>query len=311
MSYAIIRNTNYKMKNLSGIYRHNERKNTNYSNDNINKDKSKENYSLKKPTTTYEKLFKVLKEKYNLKGQIKTVSNIVCEYIITSDKEYFDSIGKEETERFFKTAYSFACNYKNLGEQYILSAKVHMDERTPHMHLVYIPVVHTKDKKGNEIDKIACSEYWQGRNSYKELQDNFYNYMITCGFNLNRGKTSDKEHLSTEQLKDITNYEKMKKYMAKEPIKETNTNSLKIALEENKRLVEQSNTLRNYCIKSALAFEQCQKYEEDNNKLKHENSILKNTITKLTDKINNILNVVTNVFKISKQKIYELLGKDI
>ena len=32
MSYAIIINTNYKMKNLPGIYRHNERKNTNYSN---------------------------------------------------------------------------------------------------------------------------------------------------------------------------------------------------------------------------------------------------------------------------------------
>ena len=35
MSYAIIRNTNYKTKNLNGIYRHIERKNTNYSNKDI------------------------------------------------------------------------------------------------------------------------------------------------------------------------------------------------------------------------------------------------------------------------------------
>ena len=39
MSFAIIRNTKYKRENLKGIYRHNERKNKNYSNDNIDKDK--------------------------------------------------------------------------------------------------------------------------------------------------------------------------------------------------------------------------------------------------------------------------------
>ena len=44
MSYAIIRNCNYKMKNLSGIYRHNERKNTNYSNKDINKKNAINNY---------------------------------------------------------------------------------------------------------------------------------------------------------------------------------------------------------------------------------------------------------------------------
>ena len=49
MSYAIIRNTNYKMKNLSGIYRHNERKNTNYSNKDINKQNDKNKVKAKNP----------------------------------------------------------------------------------------------------------------------------------------------------------------------------------------------------------------------------------------------------------------------
>ena len=40
MSYAIIRNTKYKRDNLKGIFRHNERRNKNYSNDNIDKEKS-------------------------------------------------------------------------------------------------------------------------------------------------------------------------------------------------------------------------------------------------------------------------------
>ena len=147
MSYAIIRNEKYKSENLKGIYRHNERRNKNYSNKNIDKERSYLNYSIKAPTYTYEKEFERIRKEYNLKGQIKTVSNIACEYIITSDNAFFESIGENETKRYFETAYKFVCEYKDLGEQYILSAKVHLDEDTPHLHLVFIPVVHTTDKK--------------------------------------------------------------------------------------------------------------------------------------------------------------------
>ena len=210
MSYAIIRNTKYKRENLKGIYRHNERRNKNYSNKNINPELSHLNYSLKDCKHSYEKEFDLIKEKYNLKGQIKTVSNIACEYIITSDKEYFNSIGMDETKRYFETAYKFVCEYKNLGEQYILSAKVHMDEETPHMHLVFIPVIHTKDKKGNCIDKIACSEFWKAKDSYRQLQDAFYNYMVANNFELERGNPSERVHLSVEDYKKITNFEESK-----------------------------------------------------------------------------------------------------
>ena len=47
MSYAIIRNTKYKRDNLKRIFRYNERRNKNYSNDNIDKEKSYLNYSQK------------------------------------------------------------------------------------------------------------------------------------------------------------------------------------------------------------------------------------------------------------------------
>ena len=76
------------------MYRHNERRNKNYSNANIDKEKSYLNYSIKSPQYSYEKEFDKIKEKYNLKGQIKTVSNIACEYIITSDKEFFERTGE-------------------------------------------------------------------------------------------------------------------------------------------------------------------------------------------------------------------------
>ena len=113
MSYAIIRNTNYKIKNLNGIYRHIERKNTHYSNKNINKKNGIKNYSLKAPKTTYEKLFNTIRKQYDLKGQIKKVSNVACEYIITSDKEYFDKIGVDKTKKFFQTAYSLYVIIRN------------------------------------------------------------------------------------------------------------------------------------------------------------------------------------------------------
>ena len=210
MSYAIIRNEKYKRENLKGIYRHNERRNKNYSNKNINQELSYLNYSLKDCKHSYEKEFELIREKYNLKGQIKTVSNIVCEYIITSDKEFFNSIGAEETKRYFETAYKFVSDYKNLGEKYILSAKVHMDEETPHMHLIFIPVVHTQDKKGNNIDKIACSEFWKEKDSYRQLQDAFYNYIKCNNFNLERGNENGRVHLSVEDYKKITGFENSK-----------------------------------------------------------------------------------------------------
>ena len=179
MSYAIIRNEKYKRENLKGIYRHNERRNKNYSNKNINQELSYLNYSLKDCKHSYEKKFELIREKYNLKWQIKTVSNIVCDY-------------------------------KNLGKQYILSAKVHMDEETPHMHLVFIPVVHTQDKKGNNIDKIACSEFWKEKDSYKQLQDSFYKYVKANNFNLERGNEEARVHLSVEDYKKITGFENSK-----------------------------------------------------------------------------------------------------
>ena len=213
MSFAIIRNTKYKRENLKGIYRHNERRNKNYSNDNIDKEKSYLNYSLKSPKYRYDKEFDIMKEKYDLKGQIKTVSNIACEYIITSDKQFFEEIGEEETKRYFETAYQFVAEYKNLGEQYIMSAKVHMDEETPHMHLIFLPVVHTQDKKGNDIDKLACSEFWKEKDSYRRLQDAFYQYMTSHNFKLERGvpkEETGREHIDIKEYKEITNFDKTK-----------------------------------------------------------------------------------------------------
>ena len=316
MSYAIIRNTNYKMKNLAGIYRHNERKNTNYSNKNINKEYSKLNYSIKAPYSTYEKIFRDTKEKYNLQGMIKKVSNVMCEFIITSDKEFFKAIGEEETKRYFETAYKFVANYNNLGEAFIVSAKVHNDESTPHMHIVFIPVVHKKDKNGKEIRKIACSEYWKGKDSYRKLQDNFYSYMTKSGFNLKRGNKEENEHIPIAKLKKITNYELQETFEeTKHYEQENNTNDIEIMRNDYKRVIKKFNTLakRYNKIKNIVDETMCktEQIQLENYNLKQENEKLKQENIHIKDYINKTFEYVSILFDFSKDTLKRLVNSFI
>ena len=298
MSYAIIRNTKYKRENLKGIFRHNERRNKNYSNENIDKEKSYLNYSLKSPQYSYEKEFDRIKEKYNLKGQIKTVSNIACEYIITSDHDYFERIGEEETKRYFETAYIFVAEYKELGEQYIMSAKVHMDEQTPHMHLVFLPVVHTQDKKGNEIDKLACSEFWKAKDSYRQLQDAFYKYMVENGFDLQRGlpkEETNREHYSVEEYKKITNFKQTKEILNNMKLELpdipdiTDININRLSKKRDEKIIEEiikpkDNVIQNLyqdnmnlhmqLSRQAQVIEEAEKYQKERDKIMADNAKL-------------------------------------
>ena len=305
MSFAIIRYTKYKRENLKGIYRHNERKNKNYSNDNIDKERSYLNYSIKSPKYRYDKEFDMMKEKYNLKGQIKTVSNIACEYIITSDKQFFEEIGEEETRRYFETAYKFVSEYKNLGKQYIMSAKVHMDEQTPHMHLVFLPVVHTTNKKGISIDKLACSEFWKAKDSYRQLQDAFYKYMVENGFNLQRGlpkEETGREHYSVEEYKKITNFKQTKEILNNmklelpdiPDITDININRLSKKRDEKileeiikpkdtviQNLYQDNINLHRQLLRQAKAIEEAEKYQKERDNIIADNE-------KLHDEVDNI-----------------------
>ena len=213
MSYAIIRNEKLTRAKAMGAYKHNERKTKNHSNKNIDSSKTELNYYLRKNELSYIKEFDRIKEKYDLKGQIRSNSNIICEMVFTSDQKFFDEIGYEESKRYFKESYNFICKYKNLGEQNIISAVVHMDEDTPHMHLLFIPVVHTTDKQGNKIDKVCCRDFWRGKNSYRDLQNAYFKHISEKGFKLERGElveVTNREHYSVQEFKQITNFENTK-----------------------------------------------------------------------------------------------------
>ena len=225
MSYAIIRNEKLTRVQAMGAYKHNERKTKNHINKNIDSSKTELNYYLKKNELSYIKEFDKIKEKYDLKGQIRSNSNIMCEMVFTSDQKFFDKIGYEESKRYFEESYKFICEYKNLGEQNIISAVVHMDEDTPHMHLLFIPVIHTTDKQGNKIDKVCCRDFWKGKNSYRDLQNAYFKHISGKGFKLERGElveVTNREHYSVQEYKRITNFENTKELL----------NSIKLELPE-------------------------------------------------------------------------------
>ena len=103
-----------------------------------------------------------------------------------------------------------------MGERSIISAVVHLDEGVPHMHLMFVPVVHTKDKDENNIDKICSRDFWKGRDSYRKLQDAYFNLVKSKGVDLERGmfvEDTDIKRYTVEEYKKITNYENTKKVL--------------------------------------------------------------------------------------------------
>ena len=313
MSYAIIRNEKYTRSNLMGIYRHNERKNTSYTNKNINHQKSYQNYSIKSCDINYLKKFDQIRQDYNLKGWIKKNSNIVCEYIITSDEEFFKSIGEDETKRYFKTAYEFVKNYKNLGEEYILSANVHLDEITPHMHLTFIPVIHSFDtKSGKQVEKLCCSEFWKGKDSYKILQDNFHKYMVRSGFDLERGRETERKNLSVQKFKEITDYEVQEMFRESQSVEqELQTNNIEELKIDYKRVIKKFNTLAKHytrvkTITDKLILSQ-EKLQQENQELKEENRYLENENNKLTDFLEKTYEYVSILFNFPKDRLKRLV----
>ena len=216
MSYAIVRNEKLTRAEVNGKCTHNDRKAKNHKNEDIDSTRTHLNYYIKKNNYTYTKEFDKLRKEQNLAGHLRENSIIMCKMIFTSDQEFFNRIGEQETKRYFDECYKFICNYKNLGEENIISAVVHLDEGIPHLHLMFVPVVHTKDKNGMPIEKICARDFWNGRDSYRKLQDSYFEHVKSKGFDLERGlyvEETNRKHMSFEKFKQVTNYAKTKEIL--------------------------------------------------------------------------------------------------
>lgn len=303
MSYAIVRNEKLTRAEINGKGTHNDRKAKNHSNKDIDPTRTHLNYYIKKNEFTYTKEFDKYIKENNLKGHLRSNSIIMCQMIFTSDQAFFDKIGEKETKRYFDECYKFICNYKNLGEKNIISAVVHLDEGAPHMHLMFVPVVHTKDKEGNKVDKICARDFWKGRDSYRKLQDSYFNHVKSKGFDLERGmfiEDTGRKHYTIEEYKKITNYENTKKVLndikLDLPDVPDITDIGKFTLKRDEKILDEiikpkddlikelyrdNLSLHKELTKQSKIIDEAQKYQKERNSIIADNQELHNTIKNL------------------------------
>ena len=132
--YAIMRFAKYKGPEISGIEAHNERTKEKYaSNPDVDTSRSHLNFHLIEPQGKY----RAEAEKQIAAAGCRTRTDSVrlVEMLVTASPEFFKDKKREEIRTFFQTALDFIKQKQNPDT--IISAVVHMDEKTPHMHLSY------------------------------------------------------------------------------------------------------------------------------------------------------------------------------
>lgn len=179
MSYAILRVAKHSMGSVSGVQKHNQREYKNHSNLDIDKSKSYLNYDLvNKKNINFSKAWKENKEKYFKEGnRFRKDTIVLVEGIITSDKSFFENMNDKEVKDYFETNLDFLKN--EYGAHNIISANVHLDESTPHMHFTFTPI--TKD------GRFSAKEIIGTRGDLRQLQDRYHKHLADKGYELLRG----------------------------------------------------------------------------------------------------------------------------
>ena len=150
-----VRNINISYANVDNTQAHNEREKKSYVNQDIVPERTSLNVHFKAPTDDYTKLFSHMEEEKIISTRgLKPDATKFCELVFDVNSAYFYNHGGYEYARqFYEEAYRAAIEIVG-GEQYILSAVMHADERNRamsealgedvyhyHLHVVYIPVV--------------------------------------------------------------------------------------------------------------------------------------------------------------------------
>ena len=197
MSYAIMRAEKLKSHQIHFSQNHNERNHKNYSNPDINLEKTKDNYHLIESKNFSRDTEHIIQKNYKGTKAIRkdAVKNI--ELIFTSDKDFFDNLTPEDERKFFEKSLEFTQEY--FGEKNVFSAIVHKDETTPHMHVNLVPIT----KNG----KLSAKEVIGNRKDLEQMQDKYFEKISKTFPELERGKKKEitnKLHKSLEEFKKET-----------------------------------------------------------------------------------------------------------
>ena len=195
MSLLVLHMDKFKKDAIRGILSHNQRERESHSNPDIDYSRSAGNYDLHESAS--DNYAQAIQNRIDDLLMIKAVRKDavhLCGLIVSSDKSFFTRIGKDETRRFFEEAATYLTNF--VGRENVISAMVHMDEKTPHMHFLHVPVTPDGRLSANSIYTRA---------SLKKLQTELPLYLQSRGFEIQRGVKQKpgaaKKYLDTREFK--------------------------------------------------------------------------------------------------------------
>lgn len=184
------------------IHNRRERENSN-TNPDIKHDLTAQNYSLRDTERSYnEAIERRMKEGYKAQKAPRKDAVRLVELLFTSDSEFFARLTAEQEREFFRDCYKFAS--KQFGEENIIAATVHKDEKTPHLHLDFVPL--TSD------GRLSAKDVLGDKYALQRLQDAF-NSVVGAKWGLSRGNRAD---LSEEKPRKHTKTEDYKRQLATE-----------------------------------------------------------------------------------------------
>ena len=218
----------YHKNEIVPIEKENERDET-YQGENeaIDSARTHNNYHIVKRDESYTEYIKTRLAQENKRPRKDAV--LMCSFVIGSDGTFFDQLSETQQEDFFTDATMyFAQTY---GTENIISAVVHKDETTPHLHLNLIPLTNGR----------LCAKDLFCPKALRELQDNLPK-ALEAKWHLKRGESgSQAVHLSTAE------------YKAKKIVEQAESQAEEITADarvENESLKEANETARHYLDKT-------------------------------------------------------------
>lgn len=187
--YAILRFEKHKGGSCRALEAHHERQKEKYaSNPNIAIEKSKYNFHIIQPTKYYRL---EVDERIKAAGcRTRKDSTKFVDTLITASPDFFKGKKQDEIKEFFRTAIDFISD--KIGKDNIFSAVVHMDEKTPHLHLCFTPIT--------EDGRLSAKDILGNRAQLSKWQDEFHAHMVKKYPDLARGESAfdtGRKHIPT------------------------------------------------------------------------------------------------------------------
>ena len=257
--YGILRFKKYKGPAISPIEAHNERTKEQYaSNPDIDTNRSRYNLHLVQPQGRYrEEADRMITAAH---CRVRKDSVRVVEALVTASPEFFKDKSRSEVTAYF--AYALKFLESKQSPDTFLSAVVHMDEKTPHMHLCFVPL--TADKR------LSAKEIVGNKKKLTQWQDRFWEHMVKKYPDLERGESASetgRDHIPPRLFKEAVHLNRMKEQILK-LMTDTNLLNKKSKMEELEALLDK------YVPATEALRTKLRKYDKAYKALSDENSAL-------------------------------------